>query len=227
LKLNWSANIKAAMGKAKKSRDTVSSIGTCWRQVCEILFMLFQTISLRARNKSNVALLALAVAGVDFWDKPELQKRLEAREILVSVKEIDAASTLSGVGRVSENSEIIFKKISDPLFIAKSSTQLKNFVWDQKSGEWAANVEVLFFTHQMKGRAFVREPKKIEFFLDEGFSVRCQGVLEVREILRKSEIIIRGQTLESEKLSWVKSLAAEVLLHKIAAELRASIETKN
>lgn len=190
-----------------------------------------------------VLLFGLPSWGTDFWEAPASWAQMrEGRRILVSAKNADGRTHSKGAGLVAAPIERVWAFATDPVKIRATSRILKEFSWNEQSGEVNVRIEFLSFTHRVRGRATKfpdPDNPRIEFEVLEASLVPFTATLELRspkvhsrregapEIPEGTTLVrLAGLSSKDRALSWPLRVALEVVLQRTAGYLREAVEAE-
>lgn len=192
-----------------------------------------------------MAFLSLLASGAlpkaEFWEKPEAWRRItEKRQILVSAKNEGGRTYSQGAGLVNASLEDVWAFATNPEKIKSTSRLLKDFQWNQETGEVDVRLEFLMVTHRVRGRARkYPDPQnpRIEFEVLESSVVPFTCELELRSSgaqrkragapeIPEGRTLVRlsGLSSEDRAMSWPLRVALEAVLQRTAGYLREAVE---
>ena len=180
----------------------------------------------------------------DYWEKaPKVwQEMQELRRIEVSAQTKGDRTFSKGAGFVKAKVPSVWAFATHPEKIRKSSRFLKEFIWDPATGDVEMQIELLYVSHRLKGKAHKlpdAENPRIQFKVLEGSLVPFEGELEIRSALAHAKrkntlpfpkemtlVRISGVSSEGRSLSWPMRVALEAVLQRTAGALRAAVEAE-
>lgn len=188
---------------------------------------------------------ARAALALDFWEKDaKLWKKMtEQRQILVSAKNEDGRTVSKGVGLAKKPLDKVWAFATDPEKIKSTSRFLKDFTWNQETGEVKMRIEILTIDYTLRGRAVPKphpQNPRVEFTVLEGDIVPFTAELELRSPEAQSArgegvpsfgagqtlVRIEGWSAKDRALSWPMRVGLEILLQRTAGALREAVEAE-
>lgn len=190
-----------------------------------------------------LSLQAAEPAALDYWEKsPELWKKLtEDRQILVSAKDEEGRTISRGAGLVKARVSEIWAFATNTEKIKTSSRFIKEFKWDQSSGDVEMLIEMIGISYRLRGKALPKpdpENPKVELAVHEGSLVPFTALLEIRSPKAQAAIpgaptfaegsLVRlyGVSSRDRALSWPLRVALEAVLQRSAGHLRTAVESE-
>lgn len=186
-----------------------------------------------------------AGTALDFWEKdPKLWKKItEQRQILVSAKNEDGRTVSKGIGLAQKPIDRVWAFATNPEKIKTTSRFLKDFTWNQETGDVKMQIEILTISYTLRGRAVPKpDPHnpRVEFTVLEGDLVPFTAELELRSPQAQSArgdlapkfssgqtlVRIEGYSAKDRALNWPMRVGLEILLQRTAGALREAVEAE-
>ncbi len=183
---------------------------------------------------------------LDYWEKdPKLWKKIaEQRQILVSAKNENDRTVSKGVGLAKKPIDKVWAFATSPEKIKTTSRFLKDFTWNQETGDVKMQIEILTIRYTLRGRAVPKpDPHnpRVEFTVLEGDLVPFTAELELRSPEAQSArgekaphfgagqtlVRIEGFSAKDRALSWPMRVGLEIMLQRTAGALREAVEAES